>query len=291
MLAKMRCQLAGFLKCLAHFLTIGVDTSQYENKNSKHNYDLIPKGHYDYIPKGCVFGSAKDFLLIPKNRYRVKLLPRQKISDELGIGWITEDNSSDSYDQLWGTASNLEAFRAEAGHIRDVLSLEIVDSVEKYIVAAENVVDIGCGIGDLLQEVRNRNNDIKVSGLDFSRKAVEGAGEAFPDGDFFHFEIERKLPYQSNTYDIVFCTDVLEHLEYPEDIIAELVRICRIDGLVVIVVPDGDVDQFLGHYWFWNKERLQKLLKKWDADIIQLPKTHEFLCCIHTAFPDAGDKT
>ena len=121
---------------------------------------------------------------------------------------------------------------------------------------------------------------VSVNGLDFSSKAVDGARAALPDGEFKHFMIERSLPYDSGTYDLVLCTDVLEHLEDPRLVAAELVRICRPGGLVAIVVPDGDVDQFFGHYWFWNEQSLTALLADWNAKVTRLPVTREFIACI-----------
>jgi 2-polyprenyl-3-methyl-5-hydroxy-6-metoxy-1,4-benzoquinol methylase len=244
-------------------------------------YDQIPKGQYDYVPKGTyVYGPANKFLLVPKNRYRAVLLPDQHKSAELGVGWLTEDNSAEGYDQLWGDKSNLETFRAEADHVRDKLTVEIVDHIEKYIRQDAKVVDIGCGVGDLLIEVSKRFPEVAVHGLDFSAKAVEGARSVLPKGEFKQFVIENSLPYTPESFDLVFCTDVLEHLENPKLIASELVRICRPEGLVVIVVPDGEVDQFFGHYWFWNEQSLAELLADWNAQILRLPQTREFMAFI-----------
>ena len=231
-------------------------------------WDHIPQGEYDYVPKGTyVFGPADRFLLVPKNRYRAVVLPGQERRTEFGVGWITEDNTSEGYDLLWGQADNLHQYRIEADHAREKLKAEIVDRIEDRIAASANVVDIGCGIGDLLGEVRHRRPGVSVSGLDFSGKAVEGAQRSLPDGAFRQFVIDRQLPYESASFDVVLCTDVLEHLEYPQLVAAELVRICRPGGLVAIVVPDGTLDQFLGHNWFWNVETFAALLadgrRKW----------------------------
>ena len=258
-----------------------------DDTRKNREFDLIPKGQFHYVPKeSYVFGPADQFLLVPKNRYRAMLLPDQTISDDLGIGWITEDNSAMSYDQLWGNESNLEVFRAEAEHIRDKLTVEIIDSIEPHLFSNANVIDIGCGVGDLLAEARKRAPDITVSGLDFSGKAIEGARRSFPDGNLVQHVIDKNLPFESCLFDIVLCTDVLEHLEHPKLVVAELVRICRNGGLVVIVVPDGDVDQFLGHYWFWNESSLKKLLKNWNAEVSRLPVTREFIACINVNHPE-----
>jgi SAM-dependent methyltransferase len=257
------------------------DTEHPLKPYSTNGWDHIPKGQYDYVPKGThVYGPADKFLLVPKNRYRVELLPGQRRSADLGVGWITEDNSAEGYDLLWGDASNLEAFRAEGNHVRDKLTVEILDHIEARIQPDARVLDIGCGVGDLLVEVRKRRPRVEIFGLDFSSKAIEGAREAMPGGEFKHVAIERTLPYDTAAFDLVLCTDVMEHLEYPKLIVAELVRICRPGGLVVIVVPDGDVDQFLGHCWFWNEESLRDMLSDWNAKVLRLPETREFLACI-----------
>jgi SAM-dependent methyltransferase len=248
---------------------------------STDGWDHIPQGHYDYVPKGnYIHGPADKFLLVPKNRYRAVLLPDQARTANLGVGWITEDNSAEGYDLLWGDTSNLETFRAEGNHVRDRLTIEIIDHIETRIPMDARVVDIGCGVGDLLSEVRRRKPAVGIYGLDFSSKAVEGARAAMPYGDFRQFVIERTLPYENASFDVVLCTDVLEHLENPKLIAAELVRICRPGGLVAIVVPDGEVDQFFGHYWFWNEQSLGALLSDWNATVSRLPETREFLACI-----------
>ncbi len=244
-------------------------------------WDHIPQGQYDYVPKGTyVAGPADKFLLVPKNRYRVVVLPEQPKRFEDGVGWLTEDNSPEGYDLLWGDTANLKTYLAEGDHARDKLKVEIVDHVASAIRPNIRVADIGCGIGDLLTEVRSREPSVDVSGLDFSPKAIEGAKRALPDGDFRRFVIERTLPYADRSFDLVLCTDVIEHLDYPKAVVAELVRICRPGGVVAVVVPDGDVDQFFGHSWFFNQQRLSDLLVDWNGVVSRLPVTREFIATI-----------
>lgn len=248
---------------------------------SADGWDHIPQGHYDYVPKGkYVYGPVDQFLLVPKNRYRAVLLPDQTRSADLGVGWLTEDNSAEGYDLLWGDNSNLAAFKAEGNHARDKLTIEIVDQIEVYLPEGGSVCDIGCGVGDLLREVRHRRPTLAVFGLDFSGKAVEGAARAMPDGAFQQFVIHQTLPYETASFDVVLCTDVLEHLEYPKLIADELVRICRPGGTVAIVVPDGMGDQFLGHNWFWSEESFAVMLAELGARVSTLPVTKELMAVI-----------
>jgi SAM-dependent methyltransferase len=251
------------------------------NSMERERYDLIPKGQYDYVPKGkYVSGPADKFLLVPKNRYRVVLLPEMPRHSNHGIGWLTEDNSPDGYDLLWGDPEALDLFREEADNVRDRLTREIVDNVIRFIKPNDKVVDIGCGVGDLLTEIYDRMLSVNVYGCDFSEKAIEGASRRLPHGLFQRHAIHKNLPYRDESFDVVLCSDVLEHLEYPSLIVAELVRICRTGGLVAIIVPDGDEDQFFGHCWFWNEISLIEMLVPYTPIVKRLPETREFLAVI-----------
>ncbi|EJC74121.1 methylase involved in ubiquinone/menaquinone biosynthesis [Rhizobium leguminosarum bv. trifolii WSM2012] len=279
----MRQRIASALRCAAERVYPAPSAREIHGNApySADGWDHIPQGQYDYLPKDAyVYGPVDRFLLVPKNRYRAVLLPDQARSADLGIGWLTEDNSAEGYDLLWGDSSNLAAFKAEAGHARDKLTTEIVDLIEVYLPNSGSVCDVGCGVGDLLREVRRRRPSLAVSGLDFSGKAVEGAARTMPDGAFQQFVIHQTLPYPTASFDLVLCTDVLEHLEYPKRVAAELVRICRPGGTVAIVVPDGSADQFLGHNWFWSEETFAAMLDEFGARVSTLPITKELMAVI-----------
>lgn len=243
-------------------------------------FDVFEKGRYVHLPPDeFVYGLRRDFLLVRKNRYRVSVLPGQEKLSNQGIGWLTEDNTPESYDQLWGDEAALAQFLSEADNARVRLTEEIVEHIVSRVADHAQVVDIGCGAGDLLLALRRKCPTVSVAGLDFSPKALERARKNLPDGDFVLDRIS-KLPYDDERFDVVLCTDTLEHLERPVTLVEELVRICRPDGSVVIVVPDGDVDDFLGHVWFWNEASLTALLTPWSPTVQRLPDTREFLAVI-----------
>jgi 2-polyprenyl-3-methyl-5-hydroxy-6-metoxy-1,4-benzoquinol methylase len=244
------------------------------------NFDVVEKGVYDYVPKGThVYGPKSDFLLIRKNRYRVSLLPGQPMQTEWGVGWITEDNAAASYDRLWGDDQLLARFHAEGEGVRTKLTEEIADHVAPLTGESAQVVDVGCGVGDLLVALRSRRPSIRTFGCDFSERAVARAQTRLPEGQFVRHVIA-DLPYDSQAFDVVLCTDTLEHLEQPARVVEELVRICAPGGVVVIVVPDGAVDDFSGHRWFWSDRALQAFLQPWIPDIKRLPVTKELMAVI-----------
>lgn len=265
-----------------------IDPRTYEAV-PKDKYDLVPKGQYDYVPKGTyVFGPADRFLLVPKNRYRVSLLPGQELSADLGIGWLTETNTSEDYDRLWGDDKALDVYKSEGDGVRDRMPFEIVEAVGGAVDRAAHVMDVGCGAGDLLTAARRRNSRARLSGCDFSAAAVARAQTALPDAQIEQAHIVDQLSYPDDQFDMVFCTDVLEHLEHPGKVVGELVRICAPGGTVAVVVPDGAVDQFLGHLWFWSEETLREFLSPWKARVWRLPDCKEFIGVIEKPEGSSG---
>jgi SAM-dependent methyltransferase len=247
-------------------------------------HDVIPVAQYDYLPRGqFVFGAADRFLLVPKNRYRVSLLPGEATSDALGVGWVTEANTPEGYDQLWGSGKAVEAYMAEGAGVRERMPHEIIGTVREAVQAAKSICDIGCGVGDLLAAASEVNRDAALSGLDFSPAGVSATRQRFPAANVVQHVIVDSLPFPDAAFDIVFSTDVLEHLEHRTAAVQELVRICAPGGTVVIVVPDGDVDQFFGHVWFFNEASLSAFLAPWQARISRLPDCREFIAIIRKA--------
>jgi 2-polyprenyl-3-methyl-5-hydroxy-6-metoxy-1,4-benzoquinol methylase len=58
----------------------------------------------------------------------------------------------------------------------------------------------------------------------------------------------------NNPYDIIICTEVLEHLEYPEESLKNMLLSLNNGGKLIISVPDGRKDTFFGHINFWSPE-------------------------------------
>ncbi|MBN2037171.1 MAG: methyltransferase domain-containing protein [Chitinispirillaceae bacterium] len=55
------------------------------------------------------------------------------------------------------------------------------------------------------------------------------------------------LPFENNTFDIVFSENVLEHVDSPEKVLAEAIRVCKTGGTIHMVFPNYG-SFFDGHY-------------------------------------------
>lgn len=96
------------------------------------------------------------------------------------------------------------------------------------------LLDAGCGEGFLSKQIKEHFPDWKVIGLDGAEEAIDLA-RAFHKGIDFKVGSIYKLPFKDKSFDIVVCSEVLEHLDRPYDALRELKRVT--DGALLLTVP------------------------------------------------------
>ena len=109
-------------------------------------------------------------------------------------------------------------------------------AVAKPYVRNKIVLDIGCWSGQLEQLLVS--NAKKVFGLDPGKDAIGIAKKKVPQGDF-SIGIAEKLPYKSNSFDLVLCYEVIEHLPRGNEQIAvnEMYRVLKSGGYLILSTP------------------------------------------------------
>jgi SAM-dependent methyltransferase len=97
-----------------------------------------------------------------------------------------------------------------------------------------NFLDIGCGLGYLTEVLGNGYFQVGMETDDFSIKYNVNKGRtAMVKGDASH------LPFKKDSFDIILCSDVLEHLPDRRDVEAftQMVDILKPGGQLFITVP------------------------------------------------------
>ncbi|MGH8022052.1 MAG: class I SAM-dependent methyltransferase [Limisphaerales bacterium] len=105
------------------------------------------------------------------------------------------------------------------------------------------LLDVGCGAGHVCSLFSRLG--YSVAGVDISGEAIASARQREPAGDFKEATESGELPFPDNTYRLVTCLGVLEHILHPEITVREMRRVCRPDGRGVWVVPNA------GSPYFW----------------------------------------
>lgn len=100
---------------------------------------------------------------------------------------------------------------------------------------AESILDVGCGEGFTLQKLKDQGIGKKLEGIEYLDRAIEIGNKIHPSLTLKQGTIY-ELPYKDDTFDLVLCTEVLEHLEDPEKALKELKRVTK--KYCVISVPN-----------------------------------------------------
>jgi 2-polyprenyl-3-methyl-5-hydroxy-6-metoxy-1,4-benzoquinol methylase len=165
-----------------------------------------------------------------------------------------ETMSSESYDHGWETKwDDMKKYGPLSRHIRRILK----DIIRPLNI--DSVVDVGCGQGSLLEDLRMEFPYIKPYGIDISKAAIELARQRVPDGRFYVLDISQEA--LNEKCDLVVCSEVLEHIT---DDIKVLRNLRKMTGkYLVISTPQGNMRGFerdVGHVRnYASGEIVQKL--------------------------------
>jgi len=179
------------------------------------------------------------------------------------IGWVgfaefpgdpVASNSLENWNFLFSNKRFLKSY-IEPGRIS--FYNELIDVIKKSNVLENinSIIDIGCGTGHLLSGIQKQFPSIKLTGSDFSEQALEIAKKTIPNAVFLPCDIYNIPENLLGNYDAVICTEVLEHLLYPEKALNNIKSLLKDGkGIIIISVPNGRIDTYEGHINFWSPE-------------------------------------
>jgi 2-polyprenyl-3-methyl-5-hydroxy-6-metoxy-1,4-benzoquinol methylase len=168
---------------------------------------------------------------------------------------VVKDNTAAAYDYFFAHEFIERSYLSErrfafydlvAGYCSDLLQ------DETRAAPPLELVDVGCGTGHLLLGLRERLGDaVRLTAIDFSAVAVARTRALVPGARGVVASVY-DLPSPDGSFDVLVCTEVLEHLERPHDALAELFRVVRPGGHLVITVPNGPLDRCEEHVNHWT---------------------------------------
>lgn len=122
---------------------------------------------------------------------------------------------------------------------------------------ADSILDVGCGEGFTLNRLKENGIGKKLKGLEYSKNAIKLGRKIYPDIKIIQGSIY-KLPYKNNSFDLVLCTEVLEHLEDPKKALKELARVSK--KYLLLSVPNEP-------YFMLANFLRGKNISRWGNDI------------------------
>ncbi len=133
------------------------------------------------------------------------------------------------------------------------------------------LLDVGCGSGTFLQYAQDY---FQCTGIDISKAGLKEASYRSPKSCFEHKSVYELNTFKKESFDIVTCFDVLEHVLEVESVVKEVYRILKNDGIFVMSSHNTDcfsrelkwLDWFgykdKTHIWFYSPSEWELILKQ-----------------------------
>jgi SAM-dependent methyltransferase len=99
----------------------------------------------------------------------------------------------------------------------------------------ERVLDLGCGSGRFVAALRDAGAD--PVGVEIAEAALERARAVAPGADLRLLEPDGSIPLEHGSVDLVWCSEVLEHVADGVELLREVRRVLRPDGRLLVTVP------------------------------------------------------
>lgn len=140
-----------------------------------------------------------------------------------------------------------------------------INKVKPHIAPGSSLLDIGCGQGILLRQIKN----LIKHGVGLDQKAK---GFLEDNLEIRSCRLRDHLPFNSNSFDVVTMLAVLEHLELPETILKETWRVLKPGGKIVLTVPSNrakPVLEFLALLGLLERQGIKSHKKYYDKESLK----------------------
>jgi len=94
-----------------------------------------------------------------------------------------------------------------------------------------DVLDLGCGIGEIANYVETQDQYFGVDINPYCVEYLQGKGLWAKIGSVY------QIPLDTSSMDVIILSHVLEHLEKPDSAFAEISRVLKPSGTLIVIVP------------------------------------------------------
>ena len=138
-------------------------------------------------------------------------------------------------------------------------------------VGGSRFIDVGCNVGFAVEAARQCG--FQARGIDIDAVAIGEARTLFPDCQFEHSSVEA-LASSGRQYDVVYCSEVIEHLPNFAVFLQAIRKLVTEDGLVFITTPDlghrsvrrdpyaGDFIRPPEHLLYFTRKSIERVMRR-----------------------------
>ena len=171
------------------------------------------------------------------------------------------------YDRLWQDDwKDMERLNPTARHLEGQIVRQL-----SAITEVESILDVGCGIGVNVKSIHSHFPKMVIAGSDLSAGILKLAEEYVgKDPKISYLVMNLENDKIDRTFDLVLCSQVLEHIENDVKALENLARLTR--RYLLITVPGGrynSTSRLVGHYRHYSKKDLEEKVKAAGFDLLE----------------------
>lgn len=179
------------------------------------------------------------FIKIRISRFLVKYTPRllKICARNLGLTQLFNQRFLDKYESELATAFTFGK-EFEKQEIKDKTleywnTYRFLPEIKKIIapIKSSKMLDVGCGIASILHFIDEGQKYAIDPLADHYKKIYH-----YPDTIKLETGVGENLPYPDSYFDIVFCTNVLDHVSKPKRTIEEMTRVLKKESYLVLTI-------------------------------------------------------
>jgi 2-polyprenyl-3-methyl-5-hydroxy-6-metoxy-1,4-benzoquinol methylase len=126
-----------------------------------------------------------------------------------------------------------QAVQQSLGISHESIYKTVFEVLQKYTLKQGQLLDFGAGQGDFLKKLINKDFKFMCHGVDLMYSRL-------PEVNWYVQDLNKKLQFKDQQFDVVTCIEVIEHLENPRQMIRDLSRVLKKEGVLVITTPNNE---------------------------------------------------
>ena len=137
--------------------------------------------------------------------------------------------------------SHDEIYLASDYSVRKKIHFKRFDILHELMgdIEQKKILDAGAGEGYFLSSI----NAKQKCGIELSEIRVKTALKLFPDLNITVSDV-RKMPFEDDSFDVIICSEVLEHVDGYANALEEFKRCIKPDGSIILSFPNENTVAF-----------------------------------------------
>jgi len=109
--------------------------------------------------------------------------------------------------------------------------------VIKWRARGKKFIDVGCNVGFAVEAARRLGLD--AVGIDIDESSIRLGKSLFPEA-MLEIKSVQELASTGAAFDLIYCSEVIEHLLHPVEFVEALYKILDDNGILFLTTPDID---------------------------------------------------